>query len=230
MPTLSVEVSEILARRLEALATASGRSVQELAQECLGSFASSFTSRRTILKTRRDAALAAGAAYSLADLGWLQGYLGQGIDELLLFEGTEGLHPVLATLEQAIQEKEKERGSRQITGAERIVLSVMALDREVNNGGYDQFFRNSSRRFASSIVGNLVRIGCPEIADITQRALDSLHLTGMSAAAFDAAMRAADPERDKTLQRCSVEFHEKSRVLETNLFAFVKKNQAAIQI
>lgn len=229
MPTLTVEIPEIVARRLEALASVSGKSLQELARDGLDAFTSSFTSRRTILKARRDAAASTGATCSLADLGWLEGYAGQRVDELLLFEGTEGLHPILSSLEQAIQEKEEKQGSEQITGVERIVLSVMALLGEVNNGGYDQFFRNASRRFAPSIAGNLVRIGCPEIADITRRAVNALHLPEMSAAALEAAMQEEDTERDAALEACSAELQQNSTLMEKRLLAFVRKNQAGIR-
>jgi Domain of unknown function (DUF4375) len=39
-------------------------------------------------------------------------------------------------------------GQRTLTQEERIVLAVRAFDREVNNDGYHQFFRTSSRKFA----------------------------------------------------------------------------------
>ncbi len=67
------------------------------------------------------------------------------------------------------------------------VVSVLALQREVGNGGYDQFFRNASRRFAPAIIADLIRIGCTEIADITQTALDSLNLAELSVPAIEAA-------------------------------------------
>lgn len=38
------------------------------------------------------------------------------------------------------------------------MLSVMALHREVNNGGFDQFFHNSSLKYGQSIVYDLKRI------------------------------------------------------------------------
>jgi len=53
----------------------------------------------------------------------------------------------LLALEQAIEEKIKTAGPMKMTGGELTVLPVLALDREVANGGYKQFFSNSSRRF-----------------------------------------------------------------------------------
>ena len=71
------------------------------------------------------------------------------------------------------------------------------MNREVDNGGYDQFFRNSSRRFAPAIVSDLVRIHCTELADITQQALDALELPKVNVAEIEAAMARKSIERDR---------------------------------
>ena len=165
--------------------------------EALDSFAGSIASRRAIVKARRKMGTVAGTTYSLADLGWVEGYSGQAVDELLSFEGTEGVHALLFVLEGAIADKVKATEPGKLTGVERMVLSVMALSREVANGGYDQFFRNSSRRFAPAIVSDLVRIHCTELADITQQALDALKLPKVNVAEIEAAMARKSIERDR---------------------------------
>jgi hypothetical protein len=100
---LDFEIRDLIVRRLEAFAGATGRSVDDLAQEAPDSFVGSPKARRAILKTRRSAAKE--GAYSLADLGWLDGYAGQTVDELLLYEGTEKIHSILFALETAVNEK-----------------------------------------------------------------------------------------------------------------------------
>jgi hypothetical protein len=229
MASLTVEVPEVVARRLEALGSVSGQSVSDLALEALDSFAGSHASRRAIVKAWRKTATVPGTGYSLADLGWVQGYAGQSVDELLSFEGKEGFHFLLSALEEAIQEKVKATGPGKLTGVERMVLGVMALTREVNNGGYKQFFGNSSRRFAPGMVSDLVRIGCPEIADITQQALDSLGLPKVGVAEIEAAMEREDVERDRALERRDIAFYERTELSE-RLFAYVKAHQDGIRI
>ena len=229
MTKVTVEIPEVVALRLEALASVCGKSVGELAREGLDSLAGSLASRRAILKARRAAAKAAGTSYSLVDLGWLDGYAGQSVDELLMFEGTEGVHSILFALEQAIQEKIETAGTLKMTGVERTLLAVLALEREVSNGGYDQFFRNPSRRFAPAIVNDLVRIGCTEIADITQRALDSLDLPELSVTAIETAMAAESSARDRTLERCDIAFYERGELWQ-QLFSYVKAHQGGIRI
>jgi len=229
MASLTVELPEVAARRLQALEHVTGKSMDELALEALDSFAGSIAARRAIVKAWRKTATIAGTSYSLADLGWVEGYTGQAVDELLSFDGTEGCHALLFALEEAIQAKVKTCGPLKLTGVERMVLSVMALSREVGNGGYDQFFRNSSRRFAPAMVSDLVRIGCPEIADITQLALDALDVPKLGAAEIEAAMAAENGQRDRALRRCDIAFYERTELSE-RLFTYARAHQDGIKI
>jgi Domain of unknown function (DUF4375) len=95
---------------------------------------------------------------------------------------------LVLAFEQAIDQKAVRDGEGGLSVEERIILAIEALEREVNNGGYHQFFVNSSRGFAPMIVQALVRIGCPRTAEITQRAIDAFHLPSLSAEAIDAAV------------------------------------------
>jgi hypothetical protein len=226
---ITVEVPEVVALRLEALAGTAGKTVEELAREGIEALAGSNKSRRAILKVRRTAARDAGTTYSLADLGWLDGYADQTVDGVLSFEGTEDPYHILATIEQAIQHKWEAEGLLKMTGVMLVIMSVMALSREVNNGGYAQFFINSSCRFASRIVGDLVRIGCPEIADITQQALDSLEIPKLTEPAIEAAIKVVNVKRKRTLDRCDILFYEQTGLSE-GLLAYVKKHREGIQI
>jgi hypothetical protein len=230
MPQLTIDIPDLVARRLLTLAPLRGTSMDELVLEALDSFASSFATRRAIVKARRAEAKAAGTNHSLADLGWVDGYSGQSVDELLSFEGTEEAPRLVVVLAQAIQEKVKSSGIMKMSGVERMILSTMALWHEVNNGGYDQFFRNSSRRVAPVIVADLLRIGCPEIADISQTALDALNLPKVSVEAIEEAMSTASVDRRRTLDRCDIAFYDKGNLLAERLFIYAKKHQGGIRI
>jgi len=65
-----------------------------------------------------------------------------------------------------------------------------ALEREVNNGGYSQFFTDSSGEFAPVMVDCLKRIDCPIVAGITAEALKAIGYTGGSSEEIAAAVRA----------------------------------------
>jgi hypothetical protein len=228
MATLAVEIPDLVARRIEALATAQDKSVEQLAIECLDSLAGDFRSRRAILKARRSTAAPEGSA-SLDDLGWLDGYAGQSVDELLAYEGKEHVGRLVRAVEEAIHEKMKAQGMGKKTGVERVVLSVSAFQQEVNNGGFDQYFRNSSRMLAPVIVEDLERIGCKRIANIARRALNSLGLPKLAAPEIEAAIKVPNVKRDRELFRCNNSFY-KTTELSKRLFAYIKANRNGIQI
>jgi hypothetical protein len=58
-----------------------------------------------------------------------------------------------------------------LTESEKTFLYVDILEREVNNGGFDQFFYNSSGEFAHEILDAYQKIGAEKTADIINRAI-----------------------------------------------------------
>lgn len=52
------------------------------------------------------------------------------------------------------------------------IYMIWALEAEVNNGGYNQFYFNSSGQFYKHLPGALKLVGAPKIADLTKRAND----------------------------------------------------------
>lgn len=137
----------------------------------------------------------------MAALRWLKQYSGQTVEELLSLEEEYRLDSLVLAFEQAIEQKVSREGSQE-TSVERVVRAVEALEREVNNGGYLQFFVNSSVEFAPDIVASLRQINCPKTAEITQRAIDALGLPKLTVAAICSQMEAADETRDKELSKC----------------------------
>jgi hypothetical protein len=66
-----------------------------------------------------------------------------------------------------------------------VALCVDDLDREINNGGFDQFFWNSSGDHAHETVRALEAIGAPQAAQIVREAI----------ACFPAAVAPADRDQ-----------------------------------
>jgi hypothetical protein len=223
---LSLEVSELLLRRLKAFAAAENKSVDHVASECLDTFLNTPKVRRTILKARKTAHQ---KAPSLSDLGWLEGYSGQTVDELLLLDRTERPVILINAVAQAIEGKLKTQGLGKRTGVERVILAVDTLNREVNNGGYHQFFINSSRNVTPAIVDDLERIGCRRIANITQRALDALGLHKVTVAGIEEAMKRVDRMRDRKLSRCDNAFW-RAPELTKRLYEYIKRNRNGIVV
>jgi hypothetical protein len=100
---------------------------------------------------------------------FLKGYSGQSVEQLLSLEGEYRVDSLVLAFEEAIGQKARREGARNITEEENVILAVEALEREVNNGGYHQFFINSSRQFVPIVISALQRIGCKKTAAITQR-------------------------------------------------------------
>jgi hypothetical protein len=58
-----------------------------------------------------------------------------------------------------------------LSASELAIVCVMNVDAEVNNGGFDQFFFNSSGDHASETGPALRRVGLADVADLYDRAL-----------------------------------------------------------
>ena len=60
-----------------------------------------------------------------------------------------------------------------LSEAERIFYITQTLEMEVNNGGFSQFFYNSSGDFSNELVGAFAAIGANTTASICQKAIDA---------------------------------------------------------
>jgi hypothetical protein len=116
-------------------------------------------------------------------------YSGETTNELLAYPAWGQCDSLVRAFEEGLRRKVSRTGQRALNREERTILAVRALDREVNNGGYHQFFCNSSKRFAPEILQSLSRIGCRRTAKITKRAINALRAAPLTVARIEAAMR-----------------------------------------
>ena len=156
-------------------------------------------------------------------------YTGQTTPELLDCKNSHSILSLLFAFEWGIQAKAKQVGEAGLTDEERLVLAVLALDREVNNGGYHQFFWNSSRRFSPMIVESLRRIGRTAAASLTERAITALRLKSLTVEAVEQAILEENTERDAILDACDKEFYKLDSADES-FFKFIEDNQSQIQL
>jgi Domain of unknown function (DUF4375) len=164
----------------------------------------------------------------MSDLPFLKNYSGQTVEQLLSLEGEYRIDSLVGAFEEALLKKGLRDGDLAINDEERVVLAVEALEREVNNGGYSLFFENSTREFAPIIVQALVRIGCPRTAEITQRAIEALHLPTLSVDAIEATV--ADEKMYEDLDECDRSYFKGPEDIAGQLFAFIKTNKDAITL
>jgi hypothetical protein len=157
-------------------------------------------------------------------------YSGETTSELLAYPARGQCDLLVRAFEEGLQRKVSRTGERALSREERIVLAVRALGREVNNGGYDQFFRNSSKKFAPEIVNSLRRIGCRRTAKITQRAINAVHSGPLTPARIEAAMRETNEDRDRELELCDERFYRTPQGIPSRLYAFIKANHRRIRL
>ncbi len=78
----------------------------------------------------------------------------------------------------SLMAKEEAQGYESLTPEERVFWNVYLLELEVDNGGYDQYFHNSSGEYANEVVAALRTLGAVRAAEITQAAIDAVFPRG----------------------------------------------------
>jgi hypothetical protein len=156
-------------------------------------------------------------------------YKGQTTPEILACKGTHGLSSLLLAFEWGIEAKIRASNGERPTDAEITILAVQALSREVNNGGFHQFFWNSSRQYAPVVVDTLKRIGCEEAAAITQRAIAALNPDDLTVEAVSRAILPESKERDALFTLCDKDFYRLPD-LGVELFAYIETQRDEIRL
>jgi hypothetical protein len=153
---------------------------------------------------------------------------GKSVDELLAIANGNEIEFIQA-LEMAIQQKSERVGDDDMTEEEIIVLAIEALEREVNNGGYSQFFVNSSREYTPIIVHALLRIGCSKTAEITKSAIAAAGFEGLVPMALAEALNAYSGADNQELDECDQLYYRAGENIGGQLIDFVKDNKSTIK-
>ena len=157
---------------------------------------------------------------------WLSGYTGQTTAELLALEGVFRTDSIVLAFEQALQTKASRVGLPSLTYAERVVLAVEALEREVNNGGFSQLFLNSPEQ-VPTVVSSLKAIGATGVAEIAEAAIGALGIKGkVTAKAVETAINHEDEDdvMDERLNQLDERYYQTAGDLADPLLAFIKTN------
>jgi hypothetical protein len=168
----------------------------------------------------------------VTDLKWFDGYSGQSADELIGAASAYRIDSIVLAFEQALLGKADSVGLPELNEAERTVLAVEALEREVNNGGYHQFFLNTPEH-ASSVVAALERIDCPNTAKISQAAI--AHLGLRQPFTTEQVQIALDLDAGGNLiavlgDRCDQLYYSSGEPIADRLFAYIRANSHAIRL
>ena len=143
---------------------------------------------------------------------FLEGHGGRTTEQLLALETECRLDSLVLAFEEGIQAKGLHPPD--IAPQEEYVLAVEALEREVNNGGYGQFFVNSSNEYAAVMEEALLAIGCPKVAAITREAISARGKAG----------------EDGVFASCDARYYASDEPIADRLFDWIKRNRASIRV
>jgi hypothetical protein len=166
----------------------------------------------------------------MAELVWFDGYGGESVGQLLALEGRYRTDSIVLAFEQAMDQKAARVGSDALTFEERAILAIEALEREVNNGGYSQFFVNTGGEYDAMIVEALRRIGCPATANVTQRALTIVAGVPTPIGEVKKGRWVVNENVHEPLYECDKAYDDTGEAVADRLLEFIKANKGNIRL
>lgn len=168
----------------------------------------------------------------MAERKWLDGYSGQSVDELVALASEYRVDSIVLAFEEAIRQTTDRYSLTRLNEPELTILAVESLEREVNNGGYHQFFLNTPE-YAPDVVAALKRIGCPKTADISALAISLLGLRQPFTTERVEAALAADPNGkliEILIDRCDGPYYDSGEPIADRLFAYIGANRGSVRL
>lgn len=162
---------------------------------------------------------------SVSNLKWLDGYSGETVDELIGLAATHRIDSIVVAFEQALDQKSARVGMERLSLEERVILAIEALERAVNNDGFNSIFITSVREHVPIMVDALRRIGCPKTAEIAKRAIE---IKQKSPFIEEHGAWVENEGRDAAFNECDRLYYQCPENIEESLFAFIKANRDKI--
>jgi hypothetical protein len=153
---------------------------------------------------------------------------GRTVAEVMMHRGKATPQELDANIGFILLDKEERKGLASFSRAERYVYAIEGMVREVNNGGWSQFFSNSSGALAPDLVPALEAIGSKENLSIARRALK---IFGQPASLSDAdrlqqIIRLTKDGEENPWDALEGEFYENPEDLEAMMLEFIANNAA----
>ncbi|HUI92563.1 MAG TPA: DUF4375 domain-containing protein [Chitinivibrionales bacterium] len=159
----------------------------------------------------------------------LPSYSGQSVDDLLAMEAGYRIDSLVFAFESALDEKAAQIGYEKLSEPEKAVLVIQALQRDVRENGYRQFFMNTPV-YAAEVVGMLKSTGCPKAAEVSEGAIGALGIKGRitGEAIYDILQELSEGTLE-TLKEFDRKFTECEEDVTGILFEYIKKNKNKIK-
>jgi hypothetical protein len=116
-----------------------------------------------------------------------------------------------------------------LSDPEKVVLLIENLEREINNGGFNQFYFNSSGNYANETYESLIKIGAIQTAKIVLKANNEWPNSNVTKNWSDRQdlLLKIESKSETTWNECDQEFYEYNDDIVTLLFEYVKENKNA---
>ena len=111
-----------------------------------------------------------------------------------------------------------------LTGPEQVFLVTQQVETEVNNGGFSQYFCNSSGNLANRMVDAFTEIGAEKTAEICKRALEVFGGT-VPANRRERIERLDDEAADEIFEACDEAFYRYEEDLNALNFDYIMKHK-----
>ena len=159
---------------------------------------------------------------------WFENADGLTVGEIVELESQYRIDSLVCAMEARIMNKVY--NDMEPTDEEVVVLAIEAMEREVNNGGFAQFFSNDSWSYIPCLVECLVDIGAIKTKAIAEEAVSVLGISPMSESTdpdeyYEKLQEIVeDEEVAEKLEQFDSAYYETGEDIAGLLFSFVKAN------
>jgi hypothetical protein len=122
---------------------------------------------------------------------------------------------VIAKAWPDVQEPDVSKKLPHATPGQRAILSLTIFIREIDNGGFEQFFHNSSGDIVVEVIAGFVCLGSPENAEVVRQALRFFGPGGATASRStrcDVLERTSRAEREAYFEPLDKKFYGEKRL------------------
>jgi len=132
---------------------------------------------------------------------------------------------ILIALSESPQTKFGKEPFASLSHSHKVFSAIWAVESEVNNGGFSQYFLNESAETVPFVAEALDAMGAPKTADISRRAITCAFPDGLPRTTADIRSAAADFSDNalEALEPLDDEFFAYPHNLADLLFAFLSK-------
>lgn len=171
---------------------------------------------------------------------FLEEYNNESVDELILLSKSHRIDSIVTALESALLNKANGNILHPFSKSEKVVVVIEDFEREINNGGFSQYFSNSPLN-TLFIVNCLNEINCNKTSAIVKQAIGLLNLNTIysntnfdpedAEEIFESIEEAAgnDEIQDK-LEKLEGQILNDYEAIADKLFEYVKINKSDINL